>query len=171
MIRILPDLQLFIRACWHIFLSTSFKRVNSNFAGTTVARASLPRTRSVQLLRQQINWIIDNWRTGIHFFLFNKKHLLLSISTAYNVISCKKIQRNNKKKNRLLCKFCSQAQKSLKIPTKKNFALNRGLLKFFHLCQLLQAVASFHSYHMMSPVLTRQGTSSHYQYCYLDIVI
>ena len=76
----------------------------------------------------------------------DSKHPMLSISTAFNVISCKN-------KNRLLCKFCSQAQKSLKIP-KKNFALNHGLLKFFHLWQLLQAVASFHSYHMLSPALT-----------------
>ena len=52
-----------------------------------------------------------------------------------------------------------------KLCTKSRFA------QIFHLCQLLQAVASFHSYHMMSPALTRQGTSSHYQYCYLDIVI
>ena len=57
---------------------------------------------------------------------------MLSISMAHNMISRKKSKETLKKSKSLilLCKFCSWAQKSPKIPPKK-FALNRDLLKFF----------------------------------------
>ena len=55
------------------------------------------------------------------------EHPMLSIYMAYNVISCKQIQRNTQKnQNR------SRAQKWPKIP-KKNFALNRDLFNFLYL--------------------------------------
>ena len=61
------------------------------------------------------------------------KHPMLSITLAYNVISCKKLKETLKKSKLLIlqCKFCSRAQKWPKI-AKKN-VLNRDFLSFFYM--------------------------------------
>ena len=111
---------------------------------------------------------LDNWRAGIHFFVSTKKHILTHLwwfFTHEKIVSYTFFGNGCSMKtkcqiwgtiNRLLCKFCSKAQKSLKIP-KKSFALNRGLLKFFQLWQLLQTVVSSDCWFKLSLALYPHG--------------